>query len=532
MVTVKKAESNAYENKLPPDGFILGLNRNLSLNDLATGSYTWTSSDPRVVATSQDGRLKSLSLGSAVITGTLGGSRAKSAVVGDEISVKVTIVPKKRAVSKITLSDEALTLSKGETKPLTAQISPENPDDPTVMWYSDDVSVCVVDGNGNVAAVGAGETIVTAVASSGVKAQAEVTVSGEGPTPDLIPAESIAIRSAARTQKVGEGLALELEVYPSGAQTGVVSWTSDKPEIAAVDSNGIVTAVAEGEAAVTAQTDQGLMASCVVHVVSADEPDQTITLSVDFLAVAKGKKLALNDLTGFRGKWTVDDAKVAQVDAAGVLKAVAEGETTLTFTVGEVADKNASFMSKSLVAGERVGVKLIVVGKGLAVKKLAISGKPLVAVGGKTAFVAKVTPKKAVYKDVFWRSSDTKVAVVDESGVVTGVANGTATITAIATSGVSKSVTVAVRDKITKITLNTSKATVKVGKTLPLSVKSCLPEGLPTPELVWSSGKESVATVDPATGVVTAVKKGKTVITALDPVTGVKATCRITVKKA
>ena len=67
--------------------------------------------------------------------------------------------------------------------------------------------------------------------------------------------------------KVGEHTQLRAEVKPDNAVNKNVKWESNRPEIATVDSNGRVTAVAKGKAIISAVTeDKGLQASCMVTV--------------------------------------------------------------------------------------------------------------------------------------------------------------------------------------------------------------------------------------------------------------------------
>lgn len=117
-----------------------------------------------------------------------------------------------------------------------------------------------------------------------------------------------------------------------------------------------------------------------------------------------------------------------------------------------------------------------------------------------------------------WKSSNTSVATVDGSGLVTAVKAGTATITAT-WKGFKRSCEVTVKEK--KLTLNKETATVYIGKT-------CRLEALtePTAKVTWKSSDTSVATVEK--GTVTGVKAGTATITA--KANGITRKCKITVK--
>ncbi len=120
-------------------------------------------------------------------------------------------------------------------------------------------------------------------------------------------------------------------------------------------------------------------------------------------------------------------------------------------------------------------------------------------------------------QEVTWKSSNTSVATVDGSGLVTAVKAGTATITAT-WKGFKRSCEVTVKEK--KLTLKET-ATVYTGKT-------CRLEALtePTAKVTWKSSNTSVATVEK--GTVTGIKAGTATITA--KANGITRKCKITVK--
>lgn len=122
-----------------------------------------------------------------------------------------------------------------------------------------------------------------------------------------------------------------------------------------------------------------------------------------------------------------------------------------------------------------------------------------------------IQPEEAVLPEIRWKSSDEAVATVDGSGVVTGVAPGEATITAIC-GDVEASCTVRVEIPLEKIDLDIRKATLAVGEDR-VVVATPVPENATGVAITWSSSDPEVATVS-EDGTVVAVAPGTVTITA------------------
>jgi len=158
-----------------------------------------------------------------------------------------------------------------------------------------------------------------------------------------------------------------------------------------------------------------------------------------------------------------------------------------------------------------------------------------IVVGASETLTATVSPSNATNKAVTWSSSNTNIATVS-NGVVSGVAAGTATITATTTDGgftaqCNVTVTAAPTDPVlvTGITLNKSSETIKVGNTLTITA-TVSPNNATNQTLNWTSSNTSIATV--SNGVVTGVAAGTATITASSTDGSNKsATCQVTVEE-
>lgn len=169
------------------------------------------------------------------------------------------------AVTKVELSQTSLTLEEGKTVNLVATVSPDNATDKTVTWTSSQKTVAEVDDKGKVTALKAGDTVITAKAGDKTVA---CTIKVTAKTVET----TISLDKTSASLKTGETLILKATVTPEGK---TLSWTSSKPEVAAVD-NGKVTAKAAGETTVTVTAD-GKSASCKITVTAVYDPKTDTT---------------------------------------------------------------------------------------------------------------------------------------------------------------------------------------------------------------------------------------------------------------
>jgi len=147
----------------------------------------------------------------------------------------------------------------------------------------------------------------------------------------------------------------------------------------------------------------------------------------------------------------------------------------------------------------------------------AISLSPTTAslvVGGETlTLTATISPENATNQAITWTSSNTTVATV-LNGVITAVAEGTATITVTTQDG-NRTATTAVTVTtaiipVASVSLNETTATLEIGETLTLTA-TVLPENATNQNITWTSSDNAIATVE--NGVVTAISDGTATIT-------------------
>lgn len=134
----------------------------------------------------------------------------------------------------------------------------------------------------------------------------------------------------------GETKQLQAVFEPSEKQS-TLTWSSSNTEVATVDQQGKLTAVAPGTAIITATTKDGEKAECEVNCLW-DESAKNANLSLnrtDF-TLRKGQSFKMQVIgTEETPVWNIQDQNVAAISKDGLVKFVANGKTTITATVGE-----------------------------------------------------------------------------------------------------------------------------------------------------------------------------------------------------
>lgn len=152
----------------------------------------------------------------------------------------------------IELSQSEIKLTAGQTAQLTATVE-NGADDCLIEWESADETVATVDQNGEITAVNPGTTTITAKCND-ASASCEVTV---------VPPTTISLSQNEMTLKTGE--TAQLTATAENADSHPVEWTSSDETVATVDATGLISALATGNATITAECN-GATAVCEVTV--------------------------------------------------------------------------------------------------------------------------------------------------------------------------------------------------------------------------------------------------------------------------
>ena len=382
-------------------------------------SVIWKSSNEAVAVVDENGVVTAVGVGEAIITATTTDGSNLSA------SCKVTVVP--TLAETITLDKTEISLEATETATLVASVLPELTTDKSVEWSSSDETVVIVDENGVVSAIALGKAIITATTTDGsdLSASCKVIV-----VPTL--AESITLDKTGISLEATETATLVATVLPELTTNKSVEWSSTDKAVAVVDENGVVTAVAVGEATITATTADGtnLSASCTVTVVPTLAESITLDkteISLEATETATLVATVLPELTTNKSvAWTSSNEAVATVDSNGVVTAISVGEAIITATTdgsGVTATCNVTVIPTLAVSIE------------LDQAEASVEEK------SDLQLIATILPEHTTNKEVAWSSSDKWVASVDNYGLVTMYSAGEVIITATTTDGTNLSAT-------------------------------------------------------------------------------------------
>lgn len=223
---------------------------------------------------------------------------------------------------------------------------------------------------------------------------------------------------------VGEERALEVTFAPQGCETYPISWSSSAPEVASVTEAGVVKALSNGNAVITATTIGGVSLTATCEVTVSTMPT-SISITPESAELHKGEKMSLG-ITYYPEEsvhlgivWWSENENVAKVDASGVVTAVGNGTAVI----------------KAVPDGLTITAEATVTVTTLA-EKITLDPRNYTALPGTVFSIeATVLPEDASDKSVTWTTDNEEVATVDSNGNVTVTGIGAANITCTAADG-------------------------------------------------------------------------------------------------
>ena len=468
---------------------------------------TWTSSAPDIATVGENGLVTFHKPGKATIVV----KTVDTGLNGNLIDTCEFYI--NNPVTAVDLDYTSITLKLQEKFRLTAKVTPDDATNKKILWSSSNTNVARVDEDGMVTAVGSGSaTILAKSEDSGATSMCNVTV--------YQPVTSLTISNEAMSVRKGAEFWLHATALPENAMNKEITWASNDTHIATVDKNGKVTALEAGTCVITATSqDSGITARCTLTVL---QPITGIYLNTNSQTIMKDEKFILiptitpEDADNKNVTYTSSDSSVASVDSTGIVTGMKGGQAIIVVKTEE----------RGLIASCQVTVLEFVTSVNID------SAASRINIGDVKQAIVTVLPESATNRKVEWSSTNSSVVSVDQSGRMTGVGVGKATIYARATdgSGMFDAITVEVINPVTGISVNPTSVSIAEGKSVTVTA-TVTPSNATYKDVEWSSSDPNVATVG-YDGEITGINAGicKVYATSSDgnEVVGV---CKVTVKE-
>ncbi|MHC1684381.1 MAG: leucine-rich repeat protein [Clostridiaceae bacterium] len=452
-------------------------------------------------------------------------------------------------VKSIELDKKNLTIVKGQTIALTANVLPDNAVNKEVNWSSGDINVATVDKNGSITGIKQGETIITCIAKdgSGIKATCIVTVT------DIIDELDFGFDVVTGTITSYSGPDGVL-VIP-GAIQGVTVKHIGKRAFSNCSNSQITI-----PSSVTSIEDYAFL-NCKKLTEIKIPRSVTVIENRAFMSCTNLKEIIIPEGVTTLGEAAfLDCSSLTSVKILGNIKEISSNTFNMceslkditipssVSSIGYVAFGNCSNLKSITIPSSVTNIEqgafdyydgifyvnnkdtkqriidsgvdasriILNVTNPIKVKNIELDKKRLNIIKGQTAtLTAKVLPNNADNKEVRWSSSNNNIVTVDSSGNVKAIAKGSATITCTAKDGskVYAKCAITVRNSVSVINIKLNKKILSLIKGKRTTLTALVtPSTATNKEVIWKSSNKNVATVNEK-GEVKAVGAGVATIT-------------------
>ncbi len=364
-------------------------------------SIVWSSEDATVATVSSNGTVTGVSIGSTVV-------RARSQ--GDtriESFAAVTVT----AARAIVITGAPTALRVGDSASLGVDFPAGTPNSPAVLWSSSNSAVASVSSDGVVSALAPGSTVLRVVLAADPQLSDSISL-------QIHSARSVVVSPASASLGTGETRQFSANVQVDPGMSSAISWRSSDAAVAIVNASGLVTAVGQGKATITAVSiaDPAREGSAEVSVVPVVR-DIEITPAVLSMYTSTTRQLTVN-LSADEGVsrtliWQSSNPSVVSAGPNGLLTALSAGTAVITAVVQADTSKRATALVTVRTA-----------------PLITLSPVNISLGTGKTATLVATVSGTNGSNTLVFSSSNPAIASVNSSGVITGVGVGSAIITA------------------------------------------------------------------------------------------------------
>ncbi|HYG99314.1 MAG TPA: Ig-like domain-containing protein [Terriglobales bacterium] len=460
---------------------------------------TWSSGDATLVDVSVTGLAVAKKQGATKITASLSGiSGNVDLTISAAVLTQVDVTPE--LVSIPTGADQQLvatgTFSDGSTQDLV-----------NVQWSSGDTAIATVTSSGIVKGVGAGTVTITAKVGD-LTDSMDLTVT---------PATLVSLAITPSAPSLAKGTSQQftaIGTFTDGSTqdiTSSVTWTSETPAVATVDTLGFVKTLAEGSTVISASSGDTsgsatlVVTSAVIASINVTPADSSIGIggTVQFAATGVFTDATTQDLTT-QVTWISSDASIATINSTGLANTVGKGTANISAVYGSVT-----------------GSTLLTVTDATLTTITIAPDNPLVAVHTKLRFTATgqfSDGSTRVLSGVAWNSSKPKFASINGSGLLRSKRVGSAVIKATLNGKTGTTTVTITNSPITSVVVSPATASISAGEKQQFTATGYFADsGLPAQDLsasvYWRTSDYNTATIS-SSGLATGVRAGTVNITA------------------
>ncbi len=288
----------------------------------------WTSSDKTVATVSQKGTVTAVGNGKCTITAkTVDGSEV---VKSFEVECKGKTTPAKENIKVTSVSTATIRkiVRENTSFKMETTVSPSNASNKDLTYTTSNSKVATVDENGNVYAVGKGNCVIYASTKDGSNLRAGCVVTVEE------NAKSVQFTRKSVICRIDETVDLKPTVVPQRTALPDVVYRSTNPNVATVDKNGVITALAKGNCQIICISADGMkvydksniVVGQPVHSIKIHGNDTVYLGSVTTLSA----RIFPFDADSKEVTWSSSDNSIATVSSNGTVHGLSEGEVTIT----------------------------------------------------------------------------------------------------------------------------------------------------------------------------------------------------------
>lgn len=458
-----------------------------STQDL-TATVNWTSSSTSVATIAAGGLATSKAAGSSTISASQSGvtGTAKLTVTAPNL-VSIAVTPGNATIPLGVLQQFTATgtYTDGSTQDLTA----------TATWSSTTSSVASIAATGLATARTIGNTTITAT-SGAISGNTSLTVAAASLVSLQIPSGdvTIALNTSHQFSAVG--------VYNDGSRRSVTSlatWSSSQTGVATITTVGHAKAVSSGSTTITASLNS-MSVSVTLNVTNA-----TVTV---ITVAPSDRAIAPSTQQSFTAIGTFSDASTQNITADATWSSSLPAVATVSNTPGSLGVASALSAGTTNISAALEGISGAAPLNVSAVTLTSITLTPAtatLALGSTLALNAVGNFSDGTHQNIdvvaTWTSSATNIATVNSQGTVTGVADGTVTITA-QLGAVSSSASLTVED-LTSVTIVPASASFAALTSMQLAAIGTLADGSTqdlTGSVVWTSSNAEAVTLSVVSG--------------------------------